>query len=332
MMTPFLPSPLIRNSGVQTVLARVPPPGVRGVTCREYPVLLDAGPDRTQMDPTGQARLLGYFNATSLSEKRGLVLMLHGWEGCSHSNYNLIMARALLAAGFDVFRLNLRDHGPGYHIDPHALNPGVFNGTLIDEVAEAVHQVARIAGSGPFFIVGPSMGGNFALRLAVRHSRTPFQSLRHVVAVSPAINPAAATRALDRQPLYRRYFRKRWLRSLATKQALFPDLYGFGTFDDRRSLYDLTDLFVRRLGLFSGADDYFDRYTVHGDALANLAIPTTIIAAANDPIIPVENFSFAKTSSSTPPADSSLGRTRGLCQAVAVSSLSAGYDTRHPHP
>ena len=50
-------------------------------------------------------RLLGYYSAPQ-KPARGLVIMLHGWEGSAEANYVLSVGGALYAAGFAVFRLN----------------------------------------------------------------------------------------------------------------------------------------------------------------------------------------------------------------------------------
>ncbi|MCB0067754.1 MAG: alpha/beta fold hydrolase, partial [Caldilineaceae bacterium] len=159
--TPFQPSPLVRSGSAQTMLAMIRPKGI-DITRDERPMLLDAGYDHTGADPEQPVRLLGYYNAGRVPGiNRGLVLILHGWEGCSHSNYNLILAQYLAERGYATFRLNLRDHGPHLHVNPYALNRGVFRATLIEEAATATAQIAHLAGNRPFYIVGASMGGNF---------------------------------------------------------------------------------------------------------------------------------------------------------------------------
>jgi predicted alpha/beta-fold hydrolase len=292
---PFQPRRIVRGAAAQTVLAMWRPPGI-DITLDEQPLLLDAGPDRTQLDPAHQVRLLGYYNASRLEGiSKGLVLVLHGWEGCSHSNYNLLQAQLLVEAGYDVFRLNLRDHGPRHLVNPYALNRGLFLGTLIEEAAAATRRVAELAGTRPFYIVGASMGGNFALRLALWHRREPFPNLAKVIAMCPAIDPGSATDALDSHPATRRYFRQRWLRSLRIKQALYPELYDFRPVAGLPLVRDMTAWLIRRYGhllqhRFRDVDEYFGTYSafdaVHGD----LPAPITIIAAANDPVIPIKDF------------------------------------------
>lgn len=292
---PFLPHPLVRSATAQTLLAMMEPAGI-DITADEQPLLLDAGPDQTGIAPEQPVQLLGYYNAhRTPGPSRGLVLLLHGWEGCSHSNYNVILAQALAGAGYDTFRLNLRDHGPHLHVDAHALNRGLFLGSLIEEAAAATRQVATLAGDRPFYITGASMGGNFALRLALWHSRAPFPNLRRVVAVCPAVNPDTATVALDRHPATRRYFRHRWLRSLRAKQRLFPELYDFRPVEEMPLVWEMTDWLIRRYGhlaghRFAGAREYFASYSIQPAALAGLTVPTTVITARNDPVIPVVDF------------------------------------------
>jgi predicted alpha/beta-fold hydrolase len=287
---PFLPQRPARSGAVQTALARMRPKEIDRFTRFEQPILLDAGPDMTGMDPNKSVRLLGYYSRTAAVERRGLVMTLHGWEGCSHSNYNLVVSSKLLDAGYDVLRLNLRDHGPGYHTDPYRLNKGIFLGSLIEEVAAATHRVAEMAGDLPFFIVGASMGGNFALRLAALHNRQPFHNLQRVVAISPAINPSSSTKKLDAHPVYQRYFKKRWVGSIRAKEVRFPELYDFSDIDMNASIYEVTDRLIRKFGLFDSADAYFKTYTLTGDSLASVTVPTSILTAVNDAIIPAAEF------------------------------------------
>ncbi len=294
--TPFRPNPLVSSASLQTMLAMVRPKGI-DVTTDEQLLLLDAGPDLTGAEPGRTVRLHGYYNASRTpGVERGLVMIIHGWEGCSHSNYNVILAQRLVEQGYATFRLNLRDHGPGLHVNPYALNRGAFRGTLIEEAAAATAQVARLAGDRPFFIMGASMGGNFALRLAKWHSEhTPFHHLRKVVAVCPAINPGRATDALDRNPGTRRYFRRRWLRSLRAKYALYPDLPVIDALEEMALVRDMTEWFIQQMAKkgavpYRSADEYFASYAVLGDALRHLTVRTTIITAKNHPVIPVVDF------------------------------------------
>lgn len=281
----FRPHRLIRHPLAQTLLATHKPRLTQRVVAEEQPLLLDAGEDETGRAES--VRLLAYFNRHWGEEYKGLVISLHGWEGCSHAVYNLVMAHVLLKAGYAVARLNLRDHGPNLHFDAHALNKGVFLGTLLAESHRAVQRLAELSTAGPVYLVGPSMGGNFALRMAARAVTDPIPNLRRVVAVSPAIDPDSATRTIDTHPLFHGYYRKRWLRSLLAKERHFPELYQFSPVARINSVWDMTEWLVSRYTDYGGAAAYFARYRVNSEPLA---VPTTIIASADDPVIPVESI------------------------------------------
>lgn len=286
----FTPRRVLQNGTAQTVLARRKP--LNSIALRlEQPILLDAGHDHTEADPSRPVRMIGYYNPpVSPGAHRGLVLLIHGWEGSSHSADLLYMADSLLRAGFSTFRLNLRDHGPNLHVDRLALNRGLFIGTLLEEVHTATQQIAALAGGAPFFLAGGSMGGNFVLRMAARHNEHPIPNLTKVVALCPAISPAAAVDAIDAQSAYRAFFRNRWLVSLKAKQRHFPDVYDFRDIERVRWLREMTDKAIPRHSVWTSADDYFSHYTFGNEDAARLRVPTAVIAAADDHVIPVRDI------------------------------------------
>ena len=231
-------------------------------------------------------RLLGYHARVNPGTPRGLVCLLHGWEGSSDSTYIRHTGRYLFERGYDIFRLNLRDHG-----NSHGLNEGLFHSALIEETFSAVGSVAKLAGGRPFHLIGFSLGGNFALRIALRHGEVPVSNLRRVFAVSPVLDPLRATRAIDGGLfVYRRYFVRKWLRSLMKKQALFPGRYDFGDILRFRTCMDITDAVIPRYSPFPDSETYFKTYTLTGDAFSGLTLPVVVIAAEDDPVIPVDDF------------------------------------------
>jgi predicted alpha/beta-fold hydrolase len=226
-------------------------------------------------------RLLGHYSPPR-GEARGLAILLHGWEGSAAASYVVSVGGLLHEAGYAVFRLNFRDHGETF-----ALNPELFHSCRIEEVVGALAAVTtRHAADGPAFLVGHSLGGNFALRAAARAPAAGI-ALRKVVAVCPVLRPHSTMRALeDGLWVYRQYFLRRWRRSLLAKAACFPELYDFGDLRRFATLTATTEFFVTRYAGFSDIDSYLNGYAITGDALAQLAVPTRLIAAADDPVVP----------------------------------------------
>ena len=286
----FGPRRIAHNGHLQTMLGtrQARDVIVRGL---DQPVLLAAGPDRTGAAPDQPVRLVGYFTpALTSCGSRGMVLLVHGWEGHSHSPGILTVTDVLARAGYDVFRLNLRDHGPDLHVNRLALNRGIFLGTLGDETAAAARSAALLARGKPVHIVGGSMGGSFALRLALAHAEEPIPNLQSVIAVCPAVNPSRDTRAIDRLQPYRSYFRRRWLRSLLQKAALFPDLYDLNPMRELHGIYEMTEWIIPRYSPYADAEDYFNHYRVLPSDYERIGVKTTVIAAEDDFVIPVQDF------------------------------------------
>jgi hypothetical protein len=84
---------------------------------------------------------------------------------------------------------------------------------------------------------------------------------------------------------------------LRKKQSCFPDEYDFSDVFALDTITEMTDLMIERYSAYGSASDYFRGYAVLDDALVNVDVPTTIITAQDDPIIPVEDFYRLKLSS-----------------------------------
>jgi predicted alpha/beta-fold hydrolase len=229
-------------------------------------------------------RLLG-FSSVQAGPSRGLAVLLHGWEGSADASYVLSLGGRLFDAGFDVFRLNFRDHGASFE-----LNRELFHSCRIDEVVGATRCILATHASERAFLIGHSLGGNFALRVA---ARAPAAGLRlaKVVAICPVLKPHSTMRALEEGLwIYRAYFLRRWRRSLLAKAACFPELYDFGDLRRFATLTATTDFFVRHYTGFADLDAYLSGYAITGDALRHLAVPSRLIASADDPVIPIADL------------------------------------------
>ena len=230
-------------------------------------------------------KLLGYHSSQNGAAPKGLVVLLSGWEGSADSTYIQRCAKILYQNGYDIVRLNYRDHGPSHH-----LNTGIFYAVLLDEVHQAISQIAAETEIQAVFLIGFSLGGNFVLRLVKKCIHAPIANLQHAVSISPVLNPQKSTETIDRIAFIRKYFLAKWRRSLLTKQSLFPDLYDFSPVMRLQTIQEVTDFLLDKYSDFQSAREYFDSYAVMGPSIAEINIPTTIITAADDPIIPISDF------------------------------------------
>jgi len=281
----FAPLPWLRSAHLQSVLPSLPlrRPFVRHrarpLLAASQPVVLDCGEG---------VRLLAHHASRErdgAGPARRVVVMIHGWEGSADSLYLLSLGQQLFVSGADVYRLNLRDHGASHH-----LNPELFHSCRIREVVGAVQGVQRRHPDARLSLAGFSLGGNFVLRVAAR-AREAGLELEQAVAICPVLDPRRTLAALETGwALYRRYFVLKWRRSLRLKQQAWPGRFDFEDVLQLDSLSEMTDRLVCRYGGFRSLEEYLAGYAIVGAALGPLAVPSRIIAAADDPIIPAEDL------------------------------------------
>ncbi|NLA66828.1 MAG: alpha/beta fold hydrolase [Gammaproteobacteria bacterium] len=278
----YRPPRWLRNAHVQSVLAGSP---LRRRRAHAALAALGARTREVIVDGGGGVRLLGLHTALPGVEPAGMALLLHGWEGSADSAYVCLAAAGFLASGYDVFRLNFRDHGGTHH-----LNPEIFHSARIDEVVHAAADVAARMPRPRLVMAGHSLGGNFALRVALRAPAAGLP-LDAVAAVCPVLDPARTMDSMERGlPLYMLHFERSWRRSLARKRALFPERMGFDDAVLRLRMRQLTEWLVLHHTDFGSLDAYFDRYSIAGDRLAGLRVPASILTSEDDPVIPVDGF------------------------------------------
>lgn len=268
-------------------------PSVQGVLASKRPVHrqwrrrgldLNARSNFHVLDCGEGVRLTGMHSAHPPGTASGLVLLIHGWEGCHDSSYLYSMACALFDAGYNVFRLNLRDHGGTHH-----LNREMFHSARMAEVLGACAAIRRIDATERLYVIGFSLGGNFALRIALRGPAAGIHP-RLTIAVSPSIDPGATLLGIDQGPdLFRWYFLDRWRRTLEAKRRAWPH-YDFSVYKPLKRFVDVTRQFVADHTEYASYEDYLAQYTLRPAMLIDSPSPISIITARDDSVIPVRDF------------------------------------------
>jgi hypothetical protein len=280
----FAPPRWLRNRHVQSIHASLPlrrrrvARTARALATASEPLIVDCGDG---------VRLLA-LRASPPRERtsgKALAVLLHGWEGSANSLYVQSLGQTLFERGFDVVRLNLRDHGGS-----HDLNPDLFHSCRIGEVVGAVRRLHEMHPRHRLNLVGFSLGGNFALRVAAR-ARGAQIDLARVVAVCPVLDPGHTLESLEHGlSLYRHYFIQAWRRSLRRKHAAWPGRYQFDDMLRMTSLTEMTAALVRRYTEFRDLQEYLNGYAIVDGALSALDVNSRVIASLDDPIIPATDL------------------------------------------
>jgi predicted alpha/beta-fold hydrolase len=209
------------------------------------------------------------------------VIVVHGLEGSSESQYMLGIAAKGLALGMNVIRMNQRNCG-----GTEAQAPTLYHSGRSQDVAAVAQnlidqdQISRLA------LVGFSMGGNLVLKLAGEWGSGGPEQLKAVAAVCPAVDLAASADALHERAnrVYEHYFLWKLNRRLRTKARLFPGAFDTSRLRGIATLRDFDDKITAHYSGFAGASDYYDRAAA-SHVIDLITVPTFVLHAANDPFI-----------------------------------------------
>ena len=209
------------------------------------------------------------------------VIIVHGLEGSSESQYMLGIAAKGTAVGMNVVRMNQRNCG-----GTDALSPTLYHSGRSQDIAAVAQNLIHEDGISRFALAGFSMGGNLVLKLAGEWGREAPPQMRAVAAVCPSMNLAASADALHLtgNRLYEYYFMWQLRRRLRMKARLFPQVFETARMRGVTSLRDFDDKVTAYYCGFEGASDYYER-SAAANVVDRIAVPTLILHAANDPFI-----------------------------------------------
>jgi predicted alpha/beta-fold hydrolase len=214
------------------------------------------------------------------------VHLFHGLSGDVEADYMLRTARALVAAGHEVWLVNHRGCGAG-----RGLAAGPYHSGVTTDMQAVLAASRADAPDRLHLVIGFSLSGNVALLLAAQRLAPLPDGL---IAVSPPVDLARASVAIGRGParLYelrfllrlRKAVRERERAGLVRERIAIPRLASLIEFDD---LYT-----APRAGFANGADYY--RRCSSLPQLAAIATPAVIVTAADDPFVDAGSYRDAR--------------------------------------
>jgi uncharacterized protein len=218
------------------------------------------------------------------------VIIVHGLEGSVESQYVIGTGSKAWTAGMNVIRMNMRNCG-----DTETLTPTLYHSGLSADVGAVAMELIKQNSLQRISIVGFSMGGNLALKLAGDWGDQALQEVKAFATVSPAMDLAASADALHswQNWMYEQRFLRGLRRRFQRKAALFPDRYDLAHLKRFPSIREFDDKITARYEGFTGADDYYARASA-ARVLENVRVPTLVIHSSDDPFIRVLPATQAK--------------------------------------
>ncbi len=269
-MRPF--DPLVRNPHALTILGNFWP---RDYDFSPYPMerrLVQTEPETQVLVQTQRP------GGTVVGE----VVLLHGLEGGGDAGYIRSMAFHALEAGFVVHRFHMRTCG-----GTEKLCKTLYHAGLTSDLRSFLEQTQGDAEGVPRFLVGYSLGGNVALKLAGELGETAL--IHGVCAVSTPIDLAMAARRIGRRDnwLYEQRFVARM-----KKRVIGTGRYSEADLSGKDSLYAIDDKITAPSFGFGTADNYYATQSAK-NFLQAIRVPTLLIQSKDDTFIPFEMYSHA---------------------------------------
>jgi predicted alpha/beta-fold hydrolase len=275
---PFHPRPWLRNGHLQTIVGNFLPR--RNDLPAAIAQLVEVSPAHgTQI--ASQVLCECHWQLLPERPARPTVIILHGLEGSSHSQYVIGNANKLWRAGCNVIRMNMRNCG-----GTERLSPTLYHSGLSNDIDRVMRFFVATQGLQSIALLGYSMGGNLVLKLVGELGDAAPAELRCAVGVSPAIDLAASADALHE--LQNRIYEQKFLRALIKrfrrKAMLFPRAFDPQRATGLSSLRDFDDRITALYSGFRSADDYYFRASA-ARSLERIAVPTLVLHASDDPFI-----------------------------------------------
>jgi predicted alpha/beta-fold hydrolase len=169
-------------------------------------------------------------------------------------------------------------------------------------------------------VAGYSLGGNLALKLAGEYGAHAPGTLVAVAAVSPIIEIAECTRALERREnvLYQWNFVKDLKRRIRRKARCQPGRFDLSLLDTVKTVRGFDETYTAPHFGFRSAEDYYHRASSMR-VIDRICIPALIITAEDDPFVPSQPF-HDPTLTGNPHIDLRLSAHGGHCGFIGPRS------------
>ena len=255
----YTPPPFLKGGHMQTIAAKF------------YTTQLIEFRRELRLDSTGQTQVA--YDFIDGDSQKPLIVLFHGLEGSSQSHYAQAFARFAKQHNLPFVVVHFRSCGGVENTAPVFYHSG--DSAEIGFVLNKLHQET---GEKPF-VVGVSLGGN---ALAKYLGEMGVQAACKAAAVvSAPLDLIIATQALG-LPFARTVYMPYFLKTLIPKaRKIMPH----ADWQHCRTLKDFDDRFTAPLHGFKDAMDYY-RQSSGKLFLKNIAVPTVVINAQNDPFMP----------------------------------------------
>jgi predicted alpha/beta-fold hydrolase len=211
-----------------------------------------------------------------------IVILMHGLEGSSDSNYIKSLVAVLNDQNFDVVVLNMR----GCSGEPNHLLESYHSGKT-DDLKEVISYLEKEYVYNEISIVGFSLGGNITLKYLGENGEEVPAILKAAVTISVPCDLKGSSVALGR--FSNKPYMMRFLRTLKKKAYEKTEKFPHSSLTTQnirkaKNFYDFDNAFTAPAHGFENAFDYWKKSSSK-QFIPNIKIPTLLITSFDDPFL-----------------------------------------------
>ena len=212
--------------------------------------------------------------------QKELIIVTHGLEGSSQSQYIIDLCNHPDALKFDILAWNCRSCSGRMNRLQKLYHHGE-----IEDIAEVIQHVVDTRKYEKIHLSGFSMGGNISIKFLAKN----FDQAKHIsscAVVSAPCDLAASSRAMDRPQniLLKKYFKKNVGAKLAAKEAQFPGSFPMEQYEKIKNWNEIDRLFVAPFVGYETVEEFYTDVSAI-TFIDQVTTPLFLLNAKNDPVL-----------------------------------------------
>lgn len=238
--------------------------------------------ERVERLTTPDGDHISLARAGIVTSGRPHLLVLHGLEGTTHSNYAQGLLAKACSRGWSADLMLFRSCDGEMNLARRLYHSG--------ETTDLDFVVRTLVSKHPdlsLYLIGVSLGGNVLLKWLGERGESLVSNVVRAAAVSAPFDLAAGSRYLEctMGQKYVDHFMVTLKAKTRAKRALYPDLCDWSKLESARTFWEFDDFVTGPVHGFADALDYYSKSSSLS-LLTNIRRPTLLFNAKDDPFLP----------------------------------------------
>ncbi len=221
-----------------------------------------------------------------INHSNKILILFHGLEGSSASQYIQGFAKHFSALGWDICAMNFRSCSGEMNRKIISYHSG-----KTDDVAALIQKIAAEKTYHKIALAGFSLGGNVLLKYLSEYKDTLPSTIFAAIGISVPVNLADSAITMSKPENY--FYMRRFLKSLGKKMLAksiqFPGKIKMNQYHQIKTFHEFDNQYTAPIHGFKDANDYYHQCSAIR-FLPEIKVPTLLLNAKNDPFLGAECY------------------------------------------